>query len=111
MSSSQYLFNLFSFAVWIIQYGGSLERNTFASDTADMVWFIIVTALLSYIPGYFLPLPSLAKVMIMSVIYYWSRKNPEQQMSFLFGIRFKAFYFPWVLIAFTTLLGRTILAT
>eukprot|EP01128_Nolandella_sp_AFSM9_P010420 TRINITY_DN7199_c0_g1_i1.p1 TRINITY_DN7199_c0_g1~~TRINITY_DN7199_c0_g1_i1.p1 ORF type:complete len:246 (+),score=48.95 TRINITY_DN7199_c0_g1_i1:33-740(+) len=92
--------------MWIIRYGASLERGVFADDTADMLWFILVVCGLSYIPGYFLPLPMLAKVLVMALIYYWSRKNPDQQMSFLFGIKFKAFYFPWVLIAFRVLLGK-----
>lgn len=34
-----------------------------------------------------------------------ARKNPNMEMSFLFGLRFKSMYFPWVLIAFRILLG------
>jgi hypothetical protein len=37
--------------------------------------------------------------LIVSLIYYWSRKNPDVEMSLMFGIRFKSIYFPWVLCA------------
>jgi Derlin-2/3 len=43
--------------------------------------------------------------LIMSIIYLWSRKHPPITMSFLFGIQFPSFYFPWALVAFNVLLG------
>lgn len=46
-----------------------------------------------------LPSPILGMGLIVSLIYYWSRKNPDVEMSLMFGIRFKSIYFPWVLCA------------
>jgi hypothetical protein len=42
--------------------------------------------------------------LIVSLIYYWSRKNPDVEMSLMFGIRFKSIYFPWVLCAMRSVL-------
>jgi len=91
--------------LWLVQYGASLEKETFAGDTADMLFFVLFNSILLFIPGYLLDFKILSKALILSMIYYWSRKNPDVQMTFFFGIRFKAIYFPWVLVAFNVLLG------
>jgi len=91
--------------LFLVRYGASVERETFSNETADYLWMLIFGALVLLIPGYFVPLPVLGLGLIMMIIYYWSRKNPEIPMSFFFGLRFKALYFPWVLIAFRVLLG------
>lgn len=43
--------------------------------------------------------------LIMAIIYNWARANPNQQATFMFGLSFKAKYLPWVMVAFTALLG------
>lgn len=57
------------------------------------------------IPGYLLKIPVLSSSILMTIIYYWSRANPDQPVSFMFGLTFKATLLPWVMVAFTTLLG------
>lgn len=37
------------------------------------------------------------------VIYYWSKVRPDIMMSFLFGLRFKSAYLPWVMAGFSFL--------
>jgi len=93
--------------LFLVRYGSSVEKDTFLNETADYLWMLIFGALILLIPGFFVPLPILGLGLIMMIIYYWSRKNPEIPMSFFFGLRFKALYFPWVLIAFRVLLGGT----
>jgi len=91
--------------MFLVRYGSSVERDTFLNEPADYLWMLIIGALLLYIPGYFVPLPVLGMGLIMMIIYYWSRKNPQIPMTFMFGARFQAFYFPWVLIGFRIMLG------
>ncbi len=43
--------------------------------------------------------------MIMMIIAYWARKNPDGIVRFMFGLQFKAAYLPWVMLAFEILLG------
>jgi len=50
-------------------------------------------------------MPILGMSLIMLILYVWSRKNPNLPMTFMFGIRFQSFYFPWVLVGFSVLMG------
>jgi len=91
--------------VFLVQYGKSLEQTMFFGKTADYVYFLGVGSLLLLVIAFFLNLPILGMSLIMMIIYLWSRKNPNVVMSFMFGIRFQSFYFPWVLVIFNVLLG------
>jgi len=91
--------------MFLVRYGSNVESTTFNNEPADYLWMLIFRAFLLLIPGYFIPLAILGTSLKMVIIYYWSRKNPEQPMSFMFGFKFVAFYFPWVLIGFRIMLG------
>lgn len=82
-----------------------LETIEFAGRTADYLFFIILSLALSLVAAVLLGWGLIGGCVIFAIIYYWSRKNPERPMSFMFGIRFKGFYLPWVLIAFRFLIG------
>lgn len=47
----------------------------------------------------------LGEGLLSAIIYFWSRKNPDLVMSFMFGLKFQAIYLPWVLCAFKVLQG------
>merc|ERR1712166_1044369 len=53
----------------------------------------------------FLEAPFLGMSLIMSIIYVWSRCFAQQQVSFMFGLKFEGSYLPWVLVAFTVVMG------
>jgi derlin-1 len=91
--------------MFLVRYAGNLESEVFNGRLSDYLYMQMITCGLLLVYGYFFHVPILGMGLIMSLIYYWSRKNPEVEMSFLFGIRFKAIYFPWVLVAFNLLLG------
>jgi len=91
--------------MFLVRYGQSLEQTTFNGRTADYVFCLSFGALALLVIGWILHLPLLAMSLIMMIIYIWSRKNPNINMSFMFGIQFLSFYFPWVLVAFNFLLG------
>jgi len=91
--------------LFLVRYGQSLEQTTFAGRTADFIFCILVGAILFLVIAFFLKLAILGKCLIMMLIYIWSRKNPDLNMTFMFGVRFQSFYFPWVLVAFDVLMG------
>jgi len=92
--------------LFLIQYGTVVEKEFFHNDTADYLTMILFTSLLLLIPGYLIPLPLLGLGLITVIIYYWSRRVPQDQMvRFMFGITFKAMYLPWALVAFRVLMG------
>jgi Derlin-2/3 len=54
--------------------------------------------------GWWLGWPILSGGLLAAVIYVWSKRNPRAQTSF-WGARFDGVYLPWVLVAFTLLVG------
>merc|ERR1712188_54764 len=99
----QFLINL----MFLYKYSGFLEETTFDGRTADYVWFMMFGCSLLACVGLWLRWGYLGLSMIIMILYYWSRKNPNLEMSFWFGITFKAIYFPWILCMFNVLMGGT----
>jgi len=98
----------FSFLIhmlFLVRYGQSLEQTTFSGRTADFVFFLLFGSFFLLFISYFMSFKILGMPLIMMIIYLWSRKNPNINMSFMFGIQFQSFYFPWVLVAFNLLMG------
>jgi len=98
-------FNFLMHMVFLLRYSQALEVGAFAGRTADYVWMLVVSCAQLLVVGTLMGFPILGMGLIMVILYVWSRKNPNVEMSFMFGIRFKSAYFPWVLIGFTFLLG------
>eukprot|EP01130_Rhizamoeba_saxonica_P019252 TRINITY_DN9900_c0_g1_i1.p1 TRINITY_DN9900_c0_g1~~TRINITY_DN9900_c0_g1_i1.p1 ORF type:complete len:233 (-),score=23.82 TRINITY_DN9900_c0_g1_i1:59-757(-) len=90
--------------MFLVKYGQSLEREQFR-ETADYVFMVLFCSSIILVAAYFLNLMIVGMSLIMSIIYYWARKNPDFTMTFFFGLKFKSAYFPWVLIGFRILMG------
>ncbi|KAF0694423.1 Aste57867_14720 [Aphanomyces stellatus] len=89
------------------QYGSVLENDPFVAGggpTADFAFMLAVGGSVLSIVGFIMGYPFLGEPMIFMILYVWSRKHTEQQVSF-WGFRFKALYFPWAMIGFTLLTG------
>jgi Derlin-2/3 len=50
----------------------------------------------------------LGSALSSTLIYIWSRKNPDTMLSFLGLLVFKAPYLPWVLLGFSVVMHGTI---
>ena len=50
----------------------------------------------------------LGSALSSTLIYIWSRKNPDTMLSFLGLLVFKAPYLPWVLLGFSVIMHGTI---
>jgi len=87
------------------RYSGSLETSVFEGRTADYLFMLIFGMCVLLVPMAFFNLPIGGMGIIMMVIYYWSRKNAERTITFMFGIQFAALWLPWVLMGFTLLTG------
>eukprot|EP01088_Endostelium_zonatum_P018370 TRINITY_DN5871_c0_g1_i1.p1 TRINITY_DN5871_c0_g1~~TRINITY_DN5871_c0_g1_i1.p1 ORF type:complete len:238 (-),score=23.77 TRINITY_DN5871_c0_g1_i1:124-837(-) len=93
--------------MFLVRYGSSLEQSTFEGRLSDFIFFLLIScSLLILIGGYFLGSIVLAQGLIMVLVYYWSRKNPDATMSLMFGIQFKSVYLPWVLVGMSILMGK-----
>merc|ERR1712003_45882 len=94
--------------MFLLRYGASLEREWFVGRKADFVYFVLISATLLHIIGYVFQWMVLSMGLILAIIYYWSRQNPDVIMSFLFGIKFPAVYLPWALVAMQLLMGGSL---
>lgn len=59
--------------------------------------------------GYFLHFAFTFQALLASLIYLWSQANADRTASLMFGLTFKAVYFPWVLFAYNyVLMGASV---
>lgn len=99
-----FVFSMF----FLVRYSTQLEEGKFAGRAADYVVCLalcsaVLTAASALVDG----LPFLAQALLSSVVYLWARLNPTQPLS-IFGLfTVQAFYFPWVLVAMSVLMGAS----
>ncbi|KAG8468577.1 hypothetical protein KFE25_013660 [Diacronema lutheri] len=97
-----FVFSMF----FLVRYSAQLEEGKFAGRSADYaVCLVLCASLLTAATALVDGLPFLAPALLSSVVYLWARLNPTQPLS-IFGLfTVQAFYFPWVLVAMTVLMG------
>lgn len=93
--------------LFLYQHSTPLEQHIDMQGQGDYLFFIIFTSLVLNCVGLLFEMYFLGASLIMAVIYYWSRVHPGAQgeVSFMFGLRFPGVYLPWVLVAFSVLMG------
>jgi len=96
--------------VMLVQYSGRYEVGPFntggGGGTSDYAFMMIFLMLVLDVIGYFMELFFLAEPLIYAVMYVWSRRYPEQTVSF-FGFQVQALYTPWVYVVFNLLIGSS----
>eukprot|EP00123_Amoebidium_parasiticum_P007717 comp18312_c0_seq1/m.19374 comp18312_c0_seq1/g.19374 ORF comp18312_c0_seq1/g.19374 comp18312_c0_seq1/m.19374 type:complete len:252 (-) comp18312_c0_seq1:47-802(-) len=98
-------FNFLVHMMFLYQYSRLNEEETFEGKPADYVTFLLFCALCLLPVGLFVPFRILGISLMMCMVYLWSQINKDRVVSFFFGLRFKAMYFPWVLMGFNVLMG------
>jgi len=92
---------------FLYTYSKEVETAKFAGRTADYVFFLLFEALTILIVGWFVGLVLFNQSIVMAIIYIWSQHYREAIVNFMFGIKFKGVYFPFVLLGFEILQGGT----
>jgi hypothetical protein len=98
----------FSFLIemfFLLRHSQQLEQVEFLGRTADYVWMLVLCAPALWLGAWLLRLFILGQSLVMTILYFWSRKYPDETMTFMFGFRFKSLYLPWVLVGFHFLTG------
>jgi Der1-like family len=62
------------------------------------VQYVLLEDWVSYFPS-----------LVITVVYIWSQKNRDTLVRFLFGIQFRALYFPWALILLDVIQGQALM--
>ncbi|RGB37150.1 Derlin-1 [Rhizophagus diaphanus] len=76
---------------FLYTYSRDVEIDKFLGRTAD------------YIVGWFFGFTLFNQSLVMAIIYIWSQHHREAIVNFMFGIRFKGVYLPFVLLIFEML--------
>lgn len=89
------------FHVFFLQRYSRLLEESSGRSPAHFAWLLLYAMILLLIISPFLSLPFLGAALSSSLVYIWSRRNPETRLSFLGVLVFTAPYLPWVLMAFS----------
>lgn len=86
-----------------------LEEGSFRGKAADFFLMFVFGASLMIAIAFFVNLLFLGHAFTIMLVYVWSRRNPFVRMNFFGLLNFQAPYLPWVLLAFSLLLGNSVL--
>jgi Derlin-2/3 len=91
---------------FVYVYFNRLEEEHFHRNSADFFMMLVFGAVAMLLVAPFIPnMHLLSYPLVFMVLYVWSRKNPRVQMAFWGLFTFTAPYLPWVLLAFSLMLG------
>ena len=98
-----FLFHMF----FLARYCRLLEEGAFRGRTADFLYMLLVGASLLTCVAPFVHIQFLGSSLAFMLVYVWGRRNAGVNMSFLGLFNFSAPYLPWVLLAFSYVLGSS----
>jgi Derlin-2/3 len=98
-----FVFHMF----FLIKYCKSLEEGSFRGRTADFVWMLTFGAVMLTVIAPFVNIQFLGSSLTFMMVYVWGRRHQYVNLSFLGIFNFTAPYLPWVLLAFSLMLGSS----
>ena len=98
-----FLFHMF----FLVKYAKSLEEGSFRNRSADFLWMLLFGAAILNALAPFVNVQYLGASLTFMMVYVWGRRHPRVPLSFLGIFSFSAAYLPWVLLAFSVLLGSS----
>ena len=88
-----------------MRYCKSLEEGSFRNKSVDFLWMLLFGAMVLLVMAPIAKVQFLGTSLNFMLVYVWSRRNPDVPLSFLGIFTFGAAYLPWVLMAFSVLIG------
>ncbi|KAG2230514.1 hypothetical protein INT48_008319 [Thamnidium elegans] len=90
----------FAFNLYFL-YRNSLQLETeiFQGQPADYIFFHLFSSGLQLAAASVFDMFVLSDGLLLSIAYLWAQHNRDTPVTFMFGIRFKALYLPWAMIA------------
>lgn len=101
-------FNFLFTILFTYRYCRMLEEGSFRNKSADFLMMFLFGATLMVIIAFFVNLLFLGQAFTIMIVYVWSRRNLFVRMNFFGLLNFQAPYLPWVLVAFSVLLGNAV---
>jgi Derlin-2/3 len=98
-----FLFHMF----FLVKYSKSLEEGSFRNRSADFLWMLLFGAGMLCLLAPLANQQFLGSSLAFMMVYVWARRHPRVHLSFLGVFTFSAAYLPWVLLAFSVMLGSS----
>lgn len=89
-------FSFIFILMFMFRFTRYLEKETFLGKPEDYLYYFILTGITALVGANILNLYVLGDTLVSLITTLWSLHNPEQMVSFYFGITFKAKYLPWI---------------
>lgn len=98
------------FHVFFMQRYSRLLEQASGPSSAVFSWLLLyaTSSLLVLSTVFTTSMPFLGSALSSTLVYIWSRRNPDTRLSFLGLLVFTAPYLPWVLMAFSLFMHGTI---
>ena len=100
--SLDFLFHMY----FLVRYCRLLEEGEFRGRPWDFALMLTFGAAVMLAVAPFLSIHFLGSSLTFMMVYVWGRRNEHVRMSFLGLFPFNAPYLPWVMLAFSVLLGN-----
>lgn len=92
---------------FLVKYSKSLEEGSFRGRSADFLWMLLFGGGLLTAIAPFVNIQFLGSSLTFMMVYVWGRRHQYVHLSFLGVFTFTAPYLPWVLLAFSVMLGSS----
>jgi hypothetical protein len=94
--------------IFFLQRYSRLLEESSGRSPARFSWLLLFASTLLLCMAPLLFMTFLGSALSSTLVYIWSRKNPDTQLSFLGIFIFKAPYLPWVLLCFSLVMHGTV---
>ena len=96
------------FHVYFLQRYARLLEESSGRSPAYFSWLLVYATTCLLLLSPFVSMPFLGHPLSSTLVYIWSRRNPDTLMSFLGLLVFRAPYLPWVLMGISFVLHGTV---
>lgn len=96
------------FHVFFLQRYSRLLEESSGRSPAHFSWLLLYATTCLICASPLVSMPFLGHPLSSTLVYIWSRRNPDTRLSFLGLLVFTAPYLPWVLMCFSLVLHGTI---
>lgn len=96
------------FHVYFLQRYARLLEESSGRSPAHFSWLLVYAMISLLLLSPLVSMPFLGHPLSSTLVYIWSRRNPDTRLSFLGLLVFTAPYLPWVLMAFSLVLHGSI---
>ena len=96
------------FHVYFLQRYSRLLEESSGRSPAHFSWLLVYSMAFLLVLSPMVSMPFLGHPLSSTLVYIWSRRNPDTRLSFLGLLVFTAPYLPWVLMGFSLVMHGTI---